>query len=212
MLTDDLRTRFRTWLVEDGCKPGDRLPGEVELARRFGVSRSAIREVIMHFTHLGLLERVRNRGTTVCAITPERLEGDLALCFSLAGLGFADLKETRLLLETAIVPLLAMRLTPAAAERLRSLIEAMAAEPDPVRRDALDRDFHVGLLEVCANRTLALFSHVIYLLFRRHHRDRFLSDDAAAKSIADHRAILAALEAGDAEAARRILVAHITPT
>lgn len=211
-MKDDLRTRFRMWLVEAGLKPGDRLDGEVELARRFRVSRSAIREVIMHFTHLGLLERVRNRGTTVCAITPERLEGDLALCFSLAGLSFADLKETRLLIETAIMPLLAMRLTPTAVEKLRGLIDAMATESDPVQRDALDRDFHLGLLEVCANRTLTLFSNVIYLLFRRHHRIQFMSDAAAAKSIADHRAILAALETGDAETARRILVAHITPT
>ena len=78
MPDEDLASRFRTWLRDADLKPGDRIPGEIELAGRFRVSRAAVREVIMHYCHLGVLERVRNRGTSVRVVSPERLGDDLA--------------------------------------------------------------------------------------------------------------------------------------
>ena len=45
-----LLEQFEAYLVEAGFRPGDRLPGELELAQRFGVSRGTIREIIVHLT------------------------------------------------------------------------------------------------------------------------------------------------------------------
>ena len=42
-----LLEQFEAYLVEAGFRPGDRLPGELELAQRFGVSRGTIREIIV---------------------------------------------------------------------------------------------------------------------------------------------------------------------
>lgn len=212
MPNEDLASRFRAWLRDADLKPGDRIPGEIELAERFAVPRAAVREMIMHFSHLGVLERVRNRGTTVRAVSPERLGDDIALCFGLAGFTAADLKETRLLVETTIAGLACRRLQPADATRLRGLIDAMAAERDPEAADRLDRDFHLALIAACGNPCLSMFSGVIQTLFRRQHRKPWLSKVAAAKSVADHRAILAALEAGDSALVQRLLAAHIEPT
>ena len=208
----DLADRFRDWLRDAELTPGASIPGEVALAERFQASRAAVREVIMHFCHLGILERVRNRGTTIRAVSPERLGADLALCFGLAGFTAADLKEARLLIETAVAGLVSRRLAPAQAPRLRQIIDAMAAADDEDAADRLDRDFHLALVEACGNPCLGLFSGVIQSLFRRQHRGRWRSKAAAAKSVADHRRILAALEAGDAPTAQRLLVAHIEPT
>lgn len=208
----DLASRFRAWLRDAELKPGDRIPGEIELAGRFGVPRAAVREVIMHYCHLGVLERVRNRGTSVRAVSPERLGDDLALCFGLAGFAAGELKEVRLLLETAIAGLACRRLRPADRTRLRGLIEAMAAETDPAAADLLDRDFHLALVQACGNPCLSLFSGVIHTLFRRQHRAPWLGKATAAKSVAEHRTILAALEAGDAAKAQRLLTAHIEPS
>lgn len=212
MPASDLPARFRVWLRDADLKPGDRIPGEIELAERFAVPRAAVREVIMHFCHLGVLERVRNRGTTVRAVEPERLGDDLALCVGLAGFSPADLKEVRQLIEVAVAGLAARRLAPAAAERLRRLIDAMEAERDPAAADRLDRDFHLALVEACGNPCLSLFAGVIQTLFRRSHRGAWMNRTAAAKSVADHRAILAALQAGDGPRAQRLLADHIAPT
>jgi GntR family transcriptional repressor for pyruvate dehydrogenase complex len=212
MPTDDLASRFRAWLRDAELKPGDGIPGEIELARRFAVPRAAIREVIMHYCHLGVLERVRNRGTTVRAVEPARLGDDLALCFGLAGFSPAELKETRLLVETAVTTLACRRLKPVDAERLHQLIEAMAATEDVAKADLLDRDFHLALVAACGNPCLGMFAGVIQTLFRGQYRSRWRTKAAVAKSVADHRAILAALEAGDATTAQRLLTSHIEPT
>lgn len=212
MPDEDLADRFRAWLRDAELKPGDRIPGEIELAGRFGVPRAAVREVIMHYCQLGVLERVRNRGTSVRAVSPERLGDDLALCFALAGFAPGELKEVRLLLETAIAGLACRRLRPHDRARLHQLIDAMAGESDPAAADLLDRDFHLALVQACGNPCLSMFTGVIQTLFRRQHRGPWRNRSAAAKSIAEHRAILAAIEAGDATEAQRLLAAHIEPT
>jgi GntR family transcriptional repressor for pyruvate dehydrogenase complex len=212
MAASDLHTRFRAWLRAQEFGPGDSIPGEVELAAQFGVSRSAIREVIQHHSHLGILERVRNRGTTVRAVDPVQLGEDLALCFGLAGFAPGDLAEVRRLVEVSVAALVARRLTPAATARLRALIEAMAAERDLDRADELDRDFHLALVESCGNPCLAMFAGVIQTLFRRQHRQRWRTRAAVAASVASHRDILAALEAGDAARAQDLITQHIAPT
>ena len=50
-----------------------------------------MREVIMYFCHMGILERVKNKGTFIREISTEKLEKDIAFCFQLAGYGFEDL-------------------------------------------------------------------------------------------------------------------------
>ncbi|MCK6488772.1 MAG: FCD domain-containing protein [Planctomycetes bacterium] len=207
-----LTARFRDHLRDLGLKPGDLLEGEIALAQRFGVSRGALREVIMHFCQLGVLERVRNRGTSVRALDPEMLASDLATCFALAGFDPADLKETRRLVETGAAALVARRLAPAAAADLQRLIAAMAGEPDLAAADRLDRDFHLRLIAACGNPCLSMFAGVIQALFHQQHRQQFLNRAAVEHSLADHRAILAALEAGDGAAAARLLDAHIAAT
>lgn len=210
MTDSQLAARFRDHLA--GLKPGDRLEGEIDLAQRFGVTRAALREVIQHFTQLGALERVRNRGTTVRACDPAVLGGDLATCIALAGFAAADLKEVRRLVETAAAPLAARRLTPTAQARLEQQISVMAATTEPLAADACDRDFHLALVAACGNPCLDLFAGVIHALFRPPHRQAFLNPAAAAKSVADHRAILAALAAGDGAGAAALLDAHIAAT
>jgi DNA-binding FadR family transcriptional regulator len=197
------------YLLEGGYGPGDRLPTETELATHFGVSRGALREVLMHLCFLGVLERATSRGTHVCAVDPGRIVQDLAFRLELSGYSFAELKETRLCIETALLPLLVRRLTPEAAEALCANVSRMETlSGEPAQADLLDKGFHLQLLDVCGNRTLRIFSHVIARLFDRAFRERFLNTEAAR----DHRAILEALTDGDVDRARAILTAHISAT
>ena len=39
------------WIVEEGKGPGDRVPGEPELARRFKVGRSTVREALVYLEY-----------------------------------------------------------------------------------------------------------------------------------------------------------------
>lgn len=208
-----LQQAFRQYVLDGHLRPGNKLDSEVALAARFGVPRAAMREVIMHFSHMGLLERTRNRGTFLRAVEPEQLEDDLAFCFQLSGFTFEELKETRLCLETAVAPLIVKRISPALLDELRANVAAMrAAQDQPATADLRDRDFHLLLLKSANNRTLKLFSQVIYLLFRKQFRERYHTPAAVAKSATDHEAILAAIIAGDAGRVQALLASHIQPT
>jgi len=68
---------------------GDKIPGEMELAKRFGVGRSSVREAIKIFNYLGVLESKTSQGTFVCDSSRIAKE---ALAWSIL-LGKRDLKE-----------------------------------------------------------------------------------------------------------------------
>jgi GntR family transcriptional regulator, transcriptional repressor for pyruvate dehydrogenase complex len=213
MRENDLLDRFGTFLLEAGYGPGDRLPSEAELATRFGVSRGTLREVIMHLCFLGVLERATSRGTHVCAVKSTSIVQDLAFRLEISGYSFAELKETRLCMETAVLPLVVRRFTPEHEEALLANIAEMEAlRDDPEQADGLDKEFHLGLFDVCGNRTLRLFSHVTARLFDQVFREKFLNPDAVMKSAGNHRAVLAAIAAADTASAGQLLAAHIEGT
>ncbi|MFA6291053.1 MAG: FCD domain-containing protein [Victivallales bacterium] len=191
---------------------GDKLPNELELAVKFKVSRGTLREIINHLTLLGVLERSTKRGTYVKAPTAGDIGETLSLQLQVAGVGFEELKETRLLLELAQVPLLIRLATPVLIDRLNSLIDQMEKSIDvPDRADALDLEFHLTLIEITGNRVLNVFSHVITLMFDRKHRRKFLNAAAIRKSVDDHRMMMKYMKSGDSENLKALIIEHIKP-
>ena len=167
----------------------------------------------MHLCFLGVLERATSRGTHVCEVKAGTIVQDLAFRLQISGYSFAELKETRLCMETAVLPLIVRRLTPQAAEALHATIAAMESLADePEQADLLDKEFHLRLFDVCGNRTLRIFSQVIARLFDRAFRTPFLNHAAVRRSARDHRALLDAIMAGDSAAAQQILTDHIEAT
>lgn len=59
---EQVRGEIETMIKESGLKPGDRLPSESELAIRFGVSRSSIREALKHLEEAGSVSAIHGRG------------------------------------------------------------------------------------------------------------------------------------------------------
>jgi DNA-binding FadR family transcriptional regulator len=58
--------KLRDLIASGVYKPGDRIPTEHELAQRFGIGRSSIREAIKTFQYLGILESRVAKGTFLC--------------------------------------------------------------------------------------------------------------------------------------------------
>lgn len=193
-------------------KVGDRLPNELELASKFGVSRGTLREIINHLSLLGLLERTAKRGTFVKAPTVGDIGETLSLQLQVAGVGFEELKETRLFLELGQVPLLIRLATPVQIDRLNSLIDQMERSvDDPQQADELDLEFHLALIEIAGNRIVTVFSQVISLMFDSRHRARFRNAAAVKKSVNDHRKMMKCLKSGNEEELKSIIVEHIQP-
>ncbi|MBO5959222.1 MAG: FadR family transcriptional regulator [Lentisphaeria bacterium] len=204
--------RFREYLTKNGFGPGDKLPGEMELAERFGISRGDIREVLMHFSHLGLLSRIKKRGTFICEVPYANLQNDMILCFQLAQIPYNDLLEARIALELSVAPLLIKRINREHTEILQGLIDEMKQSiDDPVRADALDREFHLQLLAVSGNSVLKLYSNVLYTIFRQEFRKDYQTARWIKRSLDDHQQILNAITSGDEEKVRQLISSHLKP-
>ena len=211
MPQQELLERFEQYLLEGGFRIGDRLPPEPELARRFGVARSTVREVIVHLTFAGILSRRPRRGTVIAMPSPEDIGRGLAFQLRWLDGGFEELKNTRLMLETGAAPAIARCAAPGQIARLEEIHRAMTAVADnPEKADRFDCEFHMAMMEITGSRTATVFAQIVQLLFRREYRRRQLERYDAGESVAAHARILEAIRRHDGAELRKLLEEHLS--
>ena len=194
-------------LIEAGeWAPGGRMPPDRELTERLGVSRATVREAMIALEVQGLIETRFGHGARVAATVPEEAPQ--------AAPGFFELIEARMLVEGEIAGLAATRLAGAALSRLRALAEGVMRPGLSLEEiAALDRDFHITLAAATGNSVLTAQVEDFWRQ-RTHFPDwarahNFTTDAAVARYIrGEHLAIIEALAAGDAEAARARMQQH----
>jgi DNA-binding FadR family transcriptional regulator len=205
-------------LLEGRLAPGDRLPPERELAATLGVGRSSVREALRVLEVMGLIRTGTGSGPTSGAIIIATPRGGLAalLRLQVAAQGFplADVVATRLLLEQWVVAALAADGTHDLGE-VRATLDAMDdAGLSPAEFLALDAQFHLGLAEASGNAVVAASMAGLRTAIESYVQagaERIADWDAAAVGLRrEHRAILQAVDAGEADLARTLVHDHIT--
>ena len=185
--------RVREMAMTYALKPGERV-NESDLARRLDVSRTPLREAMSRLVSEGLLT-VAGRGFS----TPPL---DVKEVF--------DLYETRLALETSTVRLACERIAPEAVAGLRAHLaeSARVGEAEPLETLLrLDEGFHERLAAASGNGEL---ERLVRALNRRIHFVRWIDmEGRRGATQADHRAILDAVAAGDADTAVAVIRPHI---
>lgn len=205
--------RFQNYLLDSGLSTGDPIPKEIELAEMFEVSRSDIREVIQHFAQLGLLKRVKKRGTVIQELNEDALNRSFSFCLQMGGFYFEEMKEVRIIMETAIAPLIVSRITPENLEKLdQNLQEQFAALDDSVRFEELDSQFHILLFSCCQNRLLSLFTNLLPILFQKKYRERLLSRSWREIGYHSHCKLVEVLRNHDLALFKELILQHIMPT
>lgn len=205
-------------LLEGTLVPGDRLPSERELVARLGVGRSSVREALRVLEVMGLIRTGTGSGPSSGAIIIATPRGGMSalLRLQVAAQGFPldDVVRTRLVLETAVVQALA-----ADADRststARAVIDAMdAADLTAAEFLALDAQLHLALAEASGNLVIAAMMAGLRTSIESYVRagaTRIPDWDATAARLRhEHRAIIAAVEEGDAARAGALIHEHIS--
>ena len=204
---------FQDYLLSFGLSVGDSIPKEVELAEIFGVSRADIREVIQHFAQLGLLKRVKKRGTVIQELNEDALNRSFIFCLQMGGFYFEEMKEVRMIMETAIAPLIVSRITPKNLEKLeQNLQDQFAALDDSARFEELDSQFHTLLFSCCQNRVLSLFTNILPILFQKKYRERLLNRSWREIGYHSHCKLVEVLRKRDLDQFTKQILQHIMPT
>lgn len=188
---------LRRAIVTLELHPGMRL-SENEVALRYGVSRQPAREALIALAKVGLVRVMPQRGTVVVKISTRQM---------------MQVRFTREALETAIVRRACERFDPVIRSSLDSLIAAQrraAREEDHASFEQFDERFHAALA-TGADAELA-WRAVIDV---KCHMDRVchltLQGRASMlKLVVQHEAIIAAIDAADADAADKAMRHHLT--
>jgi GntR family transcriptional repressor for pyruvate dehydrogenase complex len=209
-LTDMLVARILSLVAAGNLKPGDQLPAERRLAETFDVSRPTLREALRALAVLGVVEVRHGGGVFVSQLEASDLLTPLTFFLTLRSTEIGKLYEARRLIEGEIAALAAERADEDAFPGLEELIARQEeAEADPARYRELDTGFHRRLGELAANEFLARAAQSLNVLGQEFRKMASETPNVIATSIADHRAILAALRARHPAAARAAMVVHM---
>lgn len=187
--------RIRNLVLADELAPGERL-GQVELAERFGISRTPVREALRRLAGEGLVDFHSNRGFRVA---------DLGLDAVLRRL------EVRTIVEPGIARLAAERKTEQNIKQLRAAISREGRARSGIAAHDASRDFHMILARATGNDELVRVFESLWLVEvgRRLLSRRSAISDWQTDDIREHHKIATAVAEGRAEDAERLMAEHV---
>ncbi len=195
-LHDELVERLRELIVESTLEPGVRVP-ERELCERFAVSRTPLREALKVLASEGLLELLPHRGAQVTRLTAADLDEMFPVMGALEALAG----------ELACTWITEAEMAEVRALHYQMVLHATRGElPEYFR---LNQRIHEAIMAAARNPTL---SRMYRSLAGRIRRARYVANMSQARwdqAVAEHEAILAALERRDGAALGRVLKAHL---
>jgi GntR family transcriptional repressor for pyruvate dehydrogenase complex len=204
----EVARRLETYIIEHAFTPGDRLPSERELATRFGVSRTAIREGIKLLTQSGLLESSVGRGLFVREVSAGPLTDTLNVLAHQTHATARYVVEVRNALETLAARLAAVYATEEDLARLDThLVEMAVCLASNRGYSEVGPAFHLDLARASHNPLLALLIEPLMALSTR--RDpQAVGGSPTRQGLENHREIVAALRSRDPDRAQRAIEHH----
>ncbi|MGS0895403.1 FadR/GntR family transcriptional regulator [Burkholderia stagnalis] len=214
-LADVIAKEIETSILHGVFKAGDRLPAERQLAEDYGVSRGPLREALKQLAARGLIESRHGGGTFVTQTIARSFTHSWHDLLQRHDELRPDALECRRLLEGEVAATAAVRATDADRARLKlayAALEAACATAVPEQLAAAYADFHRALSDATNNVFLANLMADLIGLLGNETRDAAIyacRDEAGRRQwLEQHRALLAAVEQGDATAARQALHRH----
>jgi DNA-binding GntR family transcriptional regulator len=192
-LYQDVAERLRQQIFARELEPGSWID-ELKIAADYGISRTPLREALKVLAVEGLVTMKVRRG----AYVTEMSRGDVAQVYHLLGLLESDAAAT--VAETA---------TDEQRTRLAQLHEQL--ERQVRQRDAFfaaNEQFHMALLQIAGNRWASQLVTDLRKVMKLNRHHSLFKHGRLADSLAEHRALMTAIQARDAAAAQRLMKAH----
>jgi GntR family transcriptional repressor for pyruvate dehydrogenase complex len=207
---EEIVRQVKAMISEGRLKSGDQLPPERDLAEKFVVSRTSVREALRALESLGLVEIRPGEGTFVREVSVETLIEPLALVMLTQREAIGELFEARRILEPAIAALAARRATPEDIQEMERILDAQAAEIAAGHTGlAQDAQFHDAIASAAHNRAITRLVHGIMDLLTQSREESLSAPGRPTRSHEDHRRTLEAIRARDAAAAERAMREHL---
>ncbi|OKO74166.1 GntR family transcriptional regulator [Bradyrhizobium sp. NAS96.2] len=193
---EELRLQLADEIVRGTLPPGAGLD-ETDLARRFNVSRTPVREALRQLAASGLIDARAHRGAVVARPSLERLTG---------------MFEAMAELEAMCAGLAAERMTPAerhALEAIHEELRVLSYTGNPERFHEVNERFHNAIYAGSQNAYIAEITLATRVRVQPFRRAQFRNLGRLAKSHAEHDRVVVAILRGDKTGAAAAMRAHI---
>ncbi len=207
-LTLEIADRIRDHIIQSGLKPGDKLPNETELCGLLGVGRGTIREAMKTLSSQNIITIERGRGTFVSK-NPGQVDDPFGLYFleDKKQVVF-ELLQLRSMIEPDLVRLAAENASPEEIMELENLEHEL--------EDCYHKNLDHVQTDVAFHRAIARCSHnrVVEIIFPVLTRtipalSLFTNGISFEETINDHRQIIQAIKARNADFAEKYVIRHI---
>jgi DNA-binding GntR family transcriptional regulator len=193
---EELRAQLADDIIRGALAPSQTLD-EMELAHRFGVSRTPVREAIRQLAASGLVETRPHRGAVVARPSHERI---------------LDMFEAMAELEALCAGLAAERMTPVERQALEAVhlqLRVLIQMGDPQRYHEVNESFHATIYAGAHNEYLAEMTFATRTRVHPFRRAQFRLLGRLAKSHVEHEQVVPAILRGDRAGAAAAMRAHI---
>jgi DNA-binding GntR family transcriptional regulator len=175
--------------------PGEIRLDERQLSQDLGVSRTPIREALSVLEQEGFVRTLPRRGVVVVRKTKREVVEMITVWAALEGLA---------------ARLAAPRITEAEVAALRALVEAFQDDPsgDITEYSNANMQFHKAIIRLGGVALMSSLADTLFIHMRAVRAVTMTQDNRAQRSIVDHRNIIAALAAHDADRAEHLVREH----
>ena len=209
-IPETIADRVRQLILDRTFRPGQPLPSERVLARRFGVSRGSIRDALRMLETVGLLEARHGQGTFPRELSVDRLVTPIASVITFQRDLQDELMDVRQMFEPAVARAAASRATDDDLAELERVLDAQRRKLK-TGQSAIGEDtaFHAALARATRNRVAVRIMETLNDLLIESRKLTLKQKGRPQRSLSGHEAIVAAMRRRDPDAAARAMREHI---
>jgi len=202
--------QIRGAILSGELKIGDRLPSEKDLAAKFGVSKSSLREAYRVLEAYGLLEIRQGMagGAFIKEVDVRTIKDGLVNYFFFQNPSIREYTQVRTFIEPEIVKICALKITDQEIRELENNISTMEEEGEEFLSD-LDSAFHTKLVDIADNNILSLVVDSVQTALVNVKRLLHTNSAFFKMVCKGHKEIVAALSDRDPDRASTLMLNHI---
>jgi GntR family transcriptional regulator, sialic acid-inducible nan operon repressor len=213
-LSDLVFERLREMLVRGEIAPGDAMPSERDLMKRFEVGRPAVREALQTLNTMGLITISHGERARVSELSAEtvfrQVDAVARMLLSASPDSLEHLKQARRFFELGMVREASGRATAIDVAELRELVHRQRAQLGDARAFIqADIAFHLRIAKISDNPIFVAVSGAMLNWLFNYHTDLLIWSGQETTTLKEHDAIVDFIERTDAEGAVAAMRAHL---
>ncbi|MBS4219570.1 FadR family transcriptional regulator [Bacillus sp. FJAT-49711] len=209
-LAEVVSDRIKSYISENKCQPGDRLPTEKEIIDMLGVSRTIVREALKTLQSQGIIEIKQGLGIFVKEIKIQSILRKISPFLTIDKLKFMEVIDTRIILELGAIDLAINHYN---LEKIKQMsywndvfLKKAKSGEKPKNEDL---HFHRSLMNATGNETFIQVSSIITEYFNMNQLEEIIDLDQYVASYKEHQTIIDSILKKDVEQAKQAMKAHL---